>query len=61
MKKRIAYNVLCTVLAVICAAALVATCAEYPDGSIGLWNIIALTVFAVSAYALDKVANLKTN
>lgn len=44
-----------TVLAVICAAALILCCCEYQDGSIGLWNLIFLAVFALSARALDKV------
>lgn len=55
--KKTAQKILKSALAVICAASLIATCAEYPDGSIGLWNVIALAVFAASAYALDKTIN----
>lgn len=55
--KKISKNILKSVLTVICAVALIATCAEYPDGSIGLWNLIALAVFAASAYGLEKIIN----
>ena len=53
MKKYI-QDITKTVLAVICAAALILTCCEYQDGSIGLWNFIFLAVFALSAKALDR-------
>ena len=43
------------VLAVICACALILTCCEYQDGSIGLWNFIWLAVFALSGKALDRL------
>ena len=49
-------NILKSVVAAICAAALIATCCEYQDGSIGLWNLIALAVFAITAKILDKLA-----
>lgn len=55
MKKTVK-NILKTSLAVLCAAAMVLMCAEYQDGSIGLWNFIWLAVFAGSGWALDKVA-----
>lgn len=53
MKKNI-QNITKSVLAVICAAALILTCCEYQDGSVGLWNFVFLAVFALSARALDK-------
>jgi len=56
MKKR-TYIILFDVLAVICAVSLICTCCEYQDGSIGLWNIIWLTVFATAARALDILVN----
>lgn len=55
MKKTVK-NILKTTLAVLCAVAMVLMCAEYQDGSIGLWNFIWLAVFAGSGWALDKVA-----
>jgi len=54
MKKK-TYKILFAVLAVICGVSLVLTCAEYQDGSIGLWNFFWLAVFATSARFLDKL------
>lgn len=54
--KKTAKTILKTVLACVCAAAMVLMCAEYQDGSLGLWNFIWLAVFAGSGWALDKVA-----
>lgn len=53
--KQSTYKILWTVLAVICALSMVLMCAEYQDGSIGLWNFFWLAVFGISARTLDKL------
>lgn len=43
------------ILGAVCVVSLILTGCEYPDGSVGLWNLAWLTICFLSAMALCKL------
>jgi len=47
------------ILTAVCLAAIIAAGCEYPDGGIGLWNIVSLAIVGLSGYGIKRLEEAK--